>query len=80
VSNQEQPRRAHERERRHVKPGRMVRVGLIALVASVFLVLLPFAVPLGGLAKYVVVPGLIGACFGLSCMLNGWIDATKGGE
>ena len=63
-----------------MRPARMLRVGAVALVASVVLVLLPVVVPLGGAAKYVVVPGLIGVCFGLSCMLNGWIDAMRGGE
>jgi hypothetical protein len=58
----------------------MVRVGAIALAGAVVLLLLPVVIPLGGAAKYVVVPGLIGGCFGLSCMLNGWIDGRKGGE
>lgn len=58
----------------------MVRVGSLATVASVGLLALPLLVPLGGAAKYVVVPGFIGFCFGLGCILNGWIDAMKRGE
>ena len=58
----------------------MLRVGGVTFVASVLVLLLPLLAPLGGAAKYVVAPALIGACFGLGCVLNGIIDAVKRGN
>ena len=55
----------------------MLRVGGVTLAVSLLVLLLPLIVSLGGAAKYVVVPALIGACFGLGCVLNGIIDAVK---
>jgi hypothetical protein len=58
----------------------MIRVGALSVAASVAALALPALAPLGGAAKYVVVPGFIGFCFGIGCILNGWIDAMKPGE
>jgi hypothetical protein len=58
----------------------MVRVGLLVMAASFAALGLPLIAPLGGAAKYVVAPGFIGFCFGVGCILNGWIDAMKRGE
>jgi hypothetical protein len=57
-----------------------VRVGALSVAASVAALALPALAPLGGAAKYVVVPGFIGFCFGIGCILNGWIDAMGRGE
>jgi hypothetical protein len=53
-------------------------VGLIVFAVCVAVMLLPLAIPLGQLAKYVVTPAFIGACVGLSITANALIDWWRG--
>ena len=56
---------------------RTLGIGVIVFVAGVLGMLLPLAVPLGQLAKYVVTPAFVGACIGLSITANAAIDAWR---
>jgi hypothetical protein len=53
---------------------RTLRVGLALLAASTLVILSPLAWGKSDLNKYPVALGFLGACWGLSCILNGAID------
>ena len=53
-------------------------VGVIVFVIGVLVMLLPLAIPLGGVAKYVAAPAFVAACIGLSITANALIDWWRG--
>ena len=57
---------------------RTLAIGAAVFIACVAVMLLPLAIPLGQLAKYVVTPAFVGACVGLSITANAAIDAWRG--
>ena len=57
---------------------RTLAVGVIVFIACAGVMLVPVAIPLGGLARFVVAPAFVGACVGLSITANAAIDAWRG--
>jgi len=58
-------------------PSHAIRVGAMILVGGLALLLLPLALDLHSLNKYIVAAGLIGVLVGLGCVTNGAIDALR---
>lgn len=53
---------------------RTLLVGSALTLLGTALMLLPLVIPLGAYAKYVVAPGFVGACIGLSICANALLD------
>jgi len=60
--------------RRNYRP---ILVGVISLAISACLLLLPLVLGANSLNRFLVAFGFLGACLGVSCMLNGAWDLWK---